>query len=491
MSRGAAFHPGRRTDYPGSMDSTLRIRTILTFWLPLAAAWLMMGAEGPYLSAIVARMDRPVENLAAFGLSFTLAWLVESPIIMLLSASTALCRDRASFLALRRFAYLLNGTLTAILVVVALPPVFRLLAQGVLGLPADVVHLANLATAMLAPWPAAIGYRRFHQGLLVRTGQTRRVAYGTVLRLVTMSLAAAGLALGTRLPGACIGALALSSGVVAEAAASRWMAHRVVRDLLDPGPPSGPAPTFRELARYYYPLALTSIIAMATAPLLTFFMGRGRDPLQCLAAWPVVHAFVFFFRSGGSAFQEVGVALTGADGRHAAQVRRAATLLAAGSTALMAVAVFTPLGALWFRRVVGLGAELLPFALLPAQVLLLLPAMEYLLSFQRSRWILAGRTSLVSTATALETVGLTLSMALFALVLDWRGTLAAALALTLGRSAACGYLLRKAADEPFTGSGTPSGRTAAEASGPPPPAPPACGPRGRANAGHPGEVAPG
>ncbi len=429
----------------------MRLRTILAFWLPLAAAWLMMGVEGPYLSAVVARLDRPVENLAAFGLSFTLAWLVESPIIMLLSASTALCRDRASFLALRRFATLLNGALTALLVLLALPPVFRFLAQGVLGLPEPVARMANLATALLAPWPAAIGYRRFHQGLLVRTGQTRRVAYGTALRLATMSLAAAGLALATPLPGACIGALALSSGVVAEAAASRWMARRVVRDLLDPGPESGPAPSLRDLARYYYPLALTSIIAMSTAPLLTFFMGRGRDPLQCLAAWPVVHAFVFFFRSGGSAFQEVGVALSGAGGRNEAQVRRAALLLAAGSTLLMAAVVFTPLGALWFRRVVGLGAGLLPFAVLPAQVLILLPAMEYLLSFQRSRWILAGRTSLISTATALETAGLTLAMGLFALVLDWRGTLAAALALTLGRSAACGYLVRRAADRPGSG----------------------------------------
>lgn len=426
------------------MDKTLRLRTILAFWLPLAATWLMMGAEGPYLSAIVARLGSPVENLAAFGLAFSLAWLVESPIIMLLSASTALARDRESFLALRRFAFLLNGALTALLLLLALPWVFQLLAERVLGLPQGVVHLANVATALLAPWPAAIGYRRFYQGLLVRNRQTRRVAYGTVFRLATMSLAAAGLALGTRLPGACIGALALSSGVVAEAAASRWMARHLVRDLLAPGD-SAPAPGLGDLVRFYYPLALTSIITMCTAPLLTFFMGRGRDPLQCLATWPVIHAFVFFFRSGGTAFQEVGVALSGADGRQAAQVRRAAVLLAACATGLMLAVVLTPLGVMWFRGVVGLGADLMPFTLLPAQLLVLLPAMEYLLSFQRSRWILAGRTSVVSTATALETASLALGMTLFALVLGWRGTLAAALALTLGRVAACGYLLRKAA----------------------------------------------
>ena len=49
----------------------------------------------------------------------------------------------------------------------------------------------------------------------------------------------------------------------------------------------------------HYPLALTSVITMSTAPLLTFSLGRGRDPLQCLAIWQLVYAFVFFFRSGG------------------------------------------------------------------------------------------------------------------------------------------------------------------------------------------------
>jgi hypothetical protein len=59
----------------------LRLRSILAFWLPLAATWLMMGVEGPYLAAIVARLGSPVENLAAFGVAFSLTWLVESPVL--------------------------------------------------------------------------------------------------------------------------------------------------------------------------------------------------------------------------------------------------------------------------------------------------------------------------------------------------------------------------------------------------------------------------
>ncbi|WP_316414231.1 hypothetical protein [Mesoterricola silvestris] len=424
---------------------SLNLKSILGFWLPLEATWLMMGVEGPFLAGIVARLGNPVDNLAAFGCAFSLAWLVESPVIMLLSASTALVRDREGFLALRRFTFLLIGTLTGLLALLALPWVFTPLAERALGMPPEVARLAHLATVLLIPWPAAIGYRRFYQGLLVQRHLGRKVALGTLFRVGSMGLAAGAtvLALDDRIPGACVGSLGLTAAVVTEAVATRWMVRHIVRDLLAPGP-SGPAPAMASLVRFYFPLALTSIITMSTGPLLTLFLGRGQDAVPCIAVWHLVYDFVFFFRSGGGAFQEVGVALCGTEDGHAVALRRAAVFLAVLSSGLMVAVVLSPLGALWFRGVVGLTGDLLPFALLPAQFLILLPAMEALLGFQRSRWISARRTRFVSAATALEMGGIVLGMVLFALVLGWRGTLAAALSLTLGRMVACGYLLRKA-----------------------------------------------
>jgi hypothetical protein len=401
----------------------------------------MMSVEGPYLSAIVARLDGPVPNLAAFGLAFTLAWLAESPIIMLLTATTALAKDRATFAAFRRFAWLLNGGVTAALVVIVLPPVFGFLAERLLALPPDVSRLAHRATVLLVPWPAAIGYRRLYQGVLVRNGLTRRVAWGTVVRLATMSATAAAVALATDLPGAHVAALALSAGVVAEAAASRFMARHLVAALLAEPEGPGPLPRPRELARFYFPLALTSMISMATAPLVTFFMSHAPNAVACLAAWPVVSALVFLFRSGGVAWQEVSVALSGEAGEHAAEVRRTATLLGAGAALVLSLIAFSPLLTLWYRDVVGLGPDLLPFAVLPTRLLVLLPALEYALSFQRSRWILARQTRPVTVATALEAAGIVLGMSLFVLGGRLPGTLAAALSLTLGRLAACGFLL--------------------------------------------------
>ena len=84
-----------------------------------------------------------------------------------MSASTALVEDRPSLEALRRFAYGLSALLTLVQLVILLPPVFDAVAH-LLALPDDVARLTHGGLALLIPWPAAIGYRRFRQGLLIR-----------------------------------------------------------------------------------------------------------------------------------------------------------------------------------------------------------------------------------------------------------------------------------------------------------------------------------
>jgi hypothetical protein len=418
------------------MNRPLRTIDVLTFWLPLAATWLMMALEGSYIAAIVARMPAAAHSLAAYGVATALAWLIESPIMMLLSAATALVRDRASYLALRRFTAILNALVTLGMIVLAIPPVFRFIAETLIGLPPEIARLTHLSLIIMIPWPAAIGYRRFYQGILVRHHLTRRVAYGTVVRLLTMSATAALLAFVFALPGAVIGACALLAGVVLEAAASRWMARHVVRDLMAGSEiAEGTLLRFAEIASFYFPLALTSMLAMALGPLVTFGLGRGRAPIESLAVWPVVNSLAFMFRSGGVAFQEVGIALPAEPA-----VRRAASLLGAASTLGLALVAFTPLETLWFVGVSGLSPALAACAVWPVRVLALLPALEYLLSFQRARWIVAHRTRVVTIATAIEAAGLAAALYFTIFTLDLVGATGGAIAMIVGRLAANGYL---------------------------------------------------
>lgn len=102
-------------------------RSIFQFWLPLAITWLMMAVEGPFLAAVIARLTDPKFNLAAYGVAFAFALLVEAPVIMIMSASTALAENETSFRRLRTFTYALNAAVTAAMLIMLIPPLFEFL----------------------------------------------------------------------------------------------------------------------------------------------------------------------------------------------------------------------------------------------------------------------------------------------------------------------------------------------------------------------------
>ena len=73
--RGEATSPFSCSLQCGRFNSPLTQSVIIRTWLPLAASWLLMGAELPLLSAVVARLDNPDIHLAAYsGIVFRWRW---------------------------------------------------------------------------------------------------------------------------------------------------------------------------------------------------------------------------------------------------------------------------------------------------------------------------------------------------------------------------------------------------------------------------------
>ncbi|MBN2398798.1 MAG: hypothetical protein JXI33_00495 [Candidatus Aminicenantes bacterium] len=424
--------------------SELTWKKIAVFWLPLYSTWLMMSLEGPFIAAIIARLTDAKFNLAAYGVAFSLGMIFESPIIMMLSAANVLVKDRRSFLKLRRFNNILNIAITVALLLVIVPPVFYWLTRGLIGLPWHVARLTHLATILLLPWPAAIGYRRFYQGILIGNNLPHRVAYGTLVRLSSMTATALLLYFFAKLPGACVGAAALSAGVVMEAAASRFMARKVITKLLDEVVESGaekPALRYRAIAGFYFPLAMTSVLALAIYPLITFFMGQSRLPIESLAVLPVLNALTFVFRSAGLSFQEAAISLLGENGEHYRALRSFALLLGCAASFLLSLLSFTPAAILWFHHISGLTLELTRLAILPIRIMSILPALAVLLALQRSLLIKAKNTRPVTMATAIEVTVIAWTLFLAIFLGHMVGVLAAALAAVCGRLCANLYLL--------------------------------------------------
>ena len=420
----------------------LTLSRLARFWLPLQATWLMMAVEGPFLAMFIARMDAPKVNLAAYGVAYSFAIISEAPVIMMMSASTALVDGRPAYRALRRFAHTLSAALTLGVGLALLTPAMDWVLSGLLGLDAHVADLTDTALWLLVPWPAAIGYRRFYQGILIRAGLTRRVAWGTVVRLVTMATAAT-VAATNGMAGVLVGSVALSSGVCAEAVATRFMARAAVRDLAETSS-SDQDLSWRGLSSFYWPLALTSTISLAVHPMVTFFMGRAQAPLESLATLPVLNALIFVFRTPALAYQEVVIATLGEDRRHLPQVLRFAGLLAVGATVPLVVIAWSPLWRVWFETISGLSPELAAYTMWPVRILSLMPALSLLLNLERSLLVHGRRTPPITMASVVEVVGIAGCLAVGVLWLDAVGVTVAAVAYLVGRVLANVTLARPA-----------------------------------------------
>ena len=424
------------------MNESLSHKKILKFWIPLSATWLMMSVEGPFLTALIARMSNPEYNLAAYGVAFAFALIIESPVIMMMSASVALVRNEYSFYKLRNFVYSVNLLITLFIIILIIPPVFYFLTIELMNLPTEVAVLTHKSVILLIPWPASIRYRRFYQGIMISGNATRRVAYGTIIRMSSMFFVAVMLIPFTQLDGVVIGASALSSGVVMEALASRIMVNKFIKNVkLNLTNDSSTNLSYKEIVKFYYPLALTSFISLGIQPIVIFSMGQSNRALDSLAVLPVLNSLVFFFRSFGLSFQEVGVALMG-ENKNYFKLRNFAIVLGIAVVTGLGLISFTSLSDIWFQKVSGLSSQLSEFSKFPLMLYTIFPATTVFISFQRAILVYFRKTNPITYATIIEVVGIIITLIITIKFFSLVGVIAAIIAYTLGRIAAIIYLIR-------------------------------------------------
>ena len=421
-------------------QTPLPMRRVLMSWLPLAGSWLLMGAELPALSAFVARLANPEINPAAYGgVVFPLALIIESPIIMLLAASTALSKDWDSYRKIYAFMMITAGTLTALHIAVAFTPLYYFVVEGIIGAPQEIVEPARIGLQIMTPWTWSIAYRRFNQGVLIRFGRPNSVTIGTLVRLGTdITVLIIGLTLRTY-TGIVVATSAVAASVVAEAVYIGIVARPVIRNQLRQAPAVDPPLTFSAFMKFYVPLAMTSLLTLMIQPVGSAAISRMPRALESLAVWPVVIGLSFLFRSTGVAYNEVVVSLMDEPGS-SPTLRKFAGLLVGFVTLFQLAIVATPLAEIWFHRVSGLSLELTQLAVIGMLLALLLPGLNALQSWYQGTILFSRKTRGIPEAVVIFLV--TISGILWAGVMwnKYSGLYIGLIAFTVGMSAQAAWL---------------------------------------------------
>jgi hypothetical protein len=418
---------------------------MLTLWLPLAASLVMMVLEPALVNVGLARASDPELSLAAYGVAFSLALLVEAPIIMLLDASVAQSAHRQALALLMRFTVVLGTAVVAIGLLVSLTPLYGLLVVDLMNIPVDVAARARPALQVLSFWPLPIAWRRAQQGVLIRTNRTGVITAATGVRLATLAV---GLLIGLRLEeerGALAAAWAMNVSVTVEALVVTWAARRIVRQRLPEGPAEGEPPlTAGRLHRFYLPLAVTSILRQVARPLTNAGIAATLFARESLAAWPVVWGVAILIAGPAWSLQQLSNALSTSP----VAFRRVGWFsfaLSAIMSGLLAAVAFVPALYTWVMGgIYNLSPELQALSLPSLRWLVLLPLLMGAQSLLRGALIRGGCTGTVRTAMIFNVSALALALFVGVQFFALTGTTLAALATLAGNAAELVYLSRRA-----------------------------------------------
>jgi progressive ankylosis protein len=407
-------------------------RKVIIFWIPLAFSWLLMTFEGPWIQGVISRKPDSETQLAAFGLIFSLSVLIETPIIMLLATSSALSRNRQAYRVLWRFMVSINLFVTTVALLMAFTPLLDIYLDTLLNIPPRIIEATRPGMQIMVLWSAFIGYRRFHQGILIRFGHTQYIGYGTVIRILVSGGVAIGLGAITQIAGGVIGSLSLILAVGAEAIYTYAVSRQDVKQLLEtPLIKNMKALTYRDTLKFHIPLAATSIITLLIRPFIERGLASLPDATQALAAWPIIFSIILVMRSGGMAYQEVVISMNQSQQHHDI-LRGFAIRLGLSLTLFMIVFAFTPLINIYNNTIIGVPETLRGLVLLGVQSSIALPLLTTFQSYVRALLMLIGKTSIIYQAMIIGFI-ITITIVWGAISMGVHGIMAASIGLTIGQ----------------------------------------------------------
>lgn len=414
-------------------EKQIGILSLLKQFFPLAISDFTMTIGDTFRTMALLRLGNPNITLAAIGIIKSVAALLESPIIMILHASTALSVNRSAHAALWRLTLLLAGFLSSFFLILCWQPVYEWLFLDLFGADSQVLLASRLGFLLLVPWPAVIAIRRFYQGILIRAGHRNAVAHAGIARLAFTCLL---LLIGTRFQwdGVLLGSISLIATVMLEAAViytfKIYYSSKKLIVLVEENQTESHPSTLGNVARYYLPLGSTTLAIWTGKAMLVGVIVRSFDGNAALAAWVTINGFVIPMCNTTRMVQQIILSVP-------SYVTRKLLWQFAVSVGLLCSApllcfAFTPPGA-YFLRIFLDGAEnILKPCSQGIMLLALMPLTFSLQTFYQGILLKNAKNWYINGATLLN-VGITFLLT-FALVKSGHGgAISAVIATLLGQ----------------------------------------------------------
>lgn len=193
--------------------------------------------------------------------------------------------------------------------------------------------------------------------------------------------------------------------------------------------PPSPSGSLSGFARFYAPLAVTSLLLTSTNPILAAALARSVDPATALAGYSVAFALCGVLYSPLLVAQQVAATRL-LEGGDLSPVRRFVEVMGTLFSLIALAVAFTPLGAWVFRDLIGVTGGVYLEARDAMTLLWAVPLLTGIRAIHQGRLVAGHRTHPIALATGSRTG--VLVVAAFGLTLVSSGAWIGAAAFTLG-----------------------------------------------------------
>ncbi|NMF61646.1 hypothetical protein DP113_27270 [Brasilonema octagenarum UFV-E1] len=281
---------------------------LLTQFIPLSLSDVAMTLGDPLQTAALSRLAFPQETLAGVGIVKAVAVFLESPIIMILHASTALGSYAMSRRALWQFTVFAGLCLSGIFLILTWEPLYNWLLLDVFGVSTFIATRGRTPFLLMFLWPFVIAWRRFFQGLLIRARKSAPVGWASVARFIWV-IVALSVGVSLKCDGALLAGVTLMGAILIEAVLVTWFCSRLgITSILDQHihhETTKFPKTFRGVTSYYLPLASTMLLLWGSRAILLSLVARSFDGSLALAVWPAAWGLVLSIANGTRMVQQV------------------------------------------------------------------------------------------------------------------------------------------------------------------------------------------
>lgn len=410
-------------------------RTLFLFFIPLGLSAVLINLSHVIINGTLAQADDPELVIAGYATAMSLLTVSERPAVLFRETCSALVRDRISYRAILKVAFIVFGASLAFGAMIGFTPVGTLVFAGAYGADPEVADAAVNVYHVLMFLSIFSGIRCLYQGVIIYKMRTRWLTIGMVFRLGGMFLMARYI-MHIGVTSSTQGAIIFVFGMMIEAFVS-WLEGRSLARKLPLESPECEVKRPRQILKFYSPLLFSSFIVVWVPPILNALLGNTERGTLSVASFAVAGSLMNLCLGFFTYFHQIALQFYRTD---PAQVKRFVLLLGFTPALLLTAFAFTPAGEWMLTHLLGVEDRLLDESLLALRgfipFVLIFPWLDTLngiiLSKGQTKLMFGSQTANAIVTTALI-VALTLSLP------GWTGILGA-LAQSGGMLAELGLL---------------------------------------------------